>query len=144
MSPPENIIHQDRRAPTVDSLVPPEIAAKAEDIGVKKAALDARSKMALSLIAGADIAFGAIFELPVVVFFLSRMGLVHYSTLAKGRGIALVVIFVVAALLTPPDVFTQFLMAGPLYILYEISIWVSRLFGTADQSQEEAAEDATA
>lgn len=89
------------------------------------------------------LAFGAIFELPVVVFFLARMGLIHYSTLAKGRGIALVVIFIVAAVLTPPDVFTQFLMACPLYILYEISIWVARVFGTADQLADEAREDAT-
>ncbi|PLX45052.1 MAG: twin-arginine translocase subunit TatC [Deltaproteobacteria bacterium] len=89
------------------------------------------------------LAFGAIFELPVAVFFMSRMGLIHYSTLAKGRGIALVVIFIVAAVLTPPDVFTQFLMACPLYILYEISIWVARIFGTADQLEEDAREEAT-
>ncbi len=83
------------------------------------------------------LAFGVVFELPVVVFFLARMGLITHHTLARGRGYALVVIFIVAAVLTPPDVFTQLMMAGPLYILYEISIVVARVFG---RTPEEAAE----
>ena len=83
------------------------------------------------------LAFGLVFELPVVVFFLARMGLVHYKTLARVRGYALVVIFIVAAVLTPPDVFTQVLMAGPLYALYEISILVARVFGPKDDPEEE-------
>lgn len=87
------------------------------------------------------LAFGAVFELPVVVFFLARMGVVTHHTLAGARGYALVVIFIVAAILTPPDVFTQTLMAVPLYGLYEVSIWVARVFGRpADESDRAAAE----
>ncbi|GAB4255883.1 MAG: hypothetical protein Kow0092_01430 [Deferrisomatales bacterium] len=83
------------------------------------------------------LAFGAVFELPVVVFFLAKMGLITYRPLVQGRGYALVIIFIVAAILTPPDVFTQLLMAAPLYILYEISIVVARVFGRAPEEEEE-------
>ncbi len=83
------------------------------------------------------LAFGLVFELPVVVFFLARIGLVSHTMLAKGRGMALVVIFIIAAILTPPDVFTQLLMAVPLIILYEISIIVARVFGKERKVEEE-------
>jgi sec-independent protein translocase protein TatC len=73
------------------------------------------------------LAFGIVFELPVVVFFLARMGIITHEPLAKNRGYALIVIAVVAAILTPPDVFTQMMMAVPLYVLYEISIVVARV-----------------
>ncbi len=82
------------------------------------------------------LAFGVVFELPVVVFFLARMGLITHHTLARGRGYALVVIFIVAAVLTPPDVFTQLMMAGPLYVLYEISILVARVFARPPEPEE--------
>jgi sec-independent protein translocase protein TatC len=82
------------------------------------------------------LAFGVVFELPVAVFFLARMGLVTHRTLARGRGYALVIIIILAAVLTPPDVFTQLLMAVPLYALYEISIVVARVFGTKPESDE--------
>lgn len=82
------------------------------------------------------LAFGIVFELPVVVFFLAKMSLITYRPLVKGRGYALVVIFVVAAVLTPPDVFTQILMAVPLYLLYEISIVVARVFGPKPEVEE--------
>lgn len=87
------------------------------------------------------LAFGAVFELPVVVFFLARMGLVTGHTLASRRGYALVIIFILAAILTPPDVFTQTLMAVPLYCLFEVSILVARVFRRpADGTDEAAAE----
>lgn len=72
-------------------------------------------------------AFGLIFELPVITFFLTRMGVFDANWLRENRRYALVCIFLVAAVLTPPDVFTQTLMAGPLIILYEISILVARI-----------------
>lgn len=84
------------------------------------------------------LAFGVVFELPVVVFFLARMGLITHEPLARGRGYALVVIVIVAAILTPPDVFTQMLMAVPLYVLYEISIVVARVCA---RQREEAGEN---
>ncbi|MBF0349946.1 MAG: twin-arginine translocase subunit TatC [SAR324 cluster bacterium] len=79
----------------------------------------------LSLTIQLLFAFGMVFELPVITFFLARMGLVDSKGLKEHRQIAIVVIFIVAAILTPPDVFTQILMAGPLLVLYEISIVVA-------------------
>lgn len=73
------------------------------------------------------LAFGAIFELPLVALFLTKINLVTPSFLASKRRYAVVGIFIVAALLTPPDIFTQLLMVIPLLILYEISIILSRV-----------------
>ncbi len=83
------------------------------------------------------LAFGVVFELPVVTFFLAKMGVLTHHTLSRNRGYALVVIFIVAAVLTPPDVFTQMMMAGPLYALYEISILVARVFGPKPEGEED-------
>jgi sec-independent protein translocase protein TatC len=74
------------------------------------------------------IPFGLVFELPVVIFFLSKLGIIRYEQLARNRKYALLVIVILAAALTPgPDPISQMLMAGPVYLLYEISIWVSKL-----------------
>jgi len=74
------------------------------------------------------LAFGITFELPVVTFFLARIGLVtHRHLIAAGR-YAIVVIFIVAAVLTPgPDVASQLLMAAPLLVLYGVSVVVAFL-----------------
>jgi len=75
------------------------------------------------------LAFGAIFELPIVIVFFTRMGFVSPKTLAKHRKYAILLAFIVAAILTPtPDVFNQTLMAVPIIVLYEIGILVSRIF----------------
>lgn len=75
--------------------------------------------------------FGAVFELPVVAFFLGKLGIVDAAMLASGRRWAVVIILIVAAAVTPtPDFFSQLALAVPLYILYEISIWVVRLTGS--------------
>ena len=71
-------------------------------------------------------AFGLVFELPVIIFFLSKLGLVTPDLLKKKRKYAILLTFVAAAILTPPDVVTQCMMAGPLIILYEVGIVVSR------------------
>lgn len=73
------------------------------------------------------LAFGVVFELPVVIMFLTKIKLVSPKLLREKRKYALLLIFIVAAILTPPDVVTQLLMAGPLIILYEISILLSKL-----------------
>lgn len=86
-----------------------------------------RLKDYLSFTATLLLAFGAVFELPIFVFFLTKMGIIDEKTLSKNRRYAILVIFIIAAILTPPDVFTQLLMAGPLLLLYEISIWVAKL-----------------
>lgn len=74
-------------------------------------------------------AFGMIFELPLVVYILARMGILTPETLTKNRRYIIVIIFIVAAILTPPDVISQMLMAAPLLVLFEISVIVARVFG---------------
>lgn len=99
----------------------------------------------LSFSAKLLLAFGLVFELPLVLTFLARLGLVSVDFLKKNRKYALLLFFAGAAILTPPDVVTQIMMAFPLMILYEISIIGARIFGkkkpkedkkTADESEE--------
>lgn len=73
------------------------------------------------------LAFGVVFELPLFMLFLSKLGIVSPGFLTKNRKYAILLVFIVAAILTPPDVFTQVLMAIPLIILYEISIILSKI-----------------
>ena len=80
-------------------------------------------------------AFGVVFELPVVIFFLTKIGLVTPRLLKQKRKYSILLAFVLSAILTPPDVITQCMMAAPLVILYEIGILVS---GLAHRKKEEA------
>ncbi|MDW7998350.1 MAG: twin-arginine translocase subunit TatC [Thermodesulfovibrio sp.] len=74
------------------------------------------------------VAFGLVFELPILIVVATRMGLITPQTLKKYRRLAIVLAFVAAAIITPtPDAFNQTLMAVPMIILYEIGIWVSVL-----------------
>ncbi len=75
------------------------------------------------------IAFGLVFELPLVITFMARMGLVSIDFLKKNRKYAILLFFTGAAMITPPDVITQVMMAIPLMILYEISIIGAKVFG---------------
>lgn len=88
-------------------------------------------------------AFGVVFELPVVIYFLAKMGLVTPALLKKKRKYAILLTFVIAAILTPPDVITQCMMAGPLIILYEIGILVAR-FAQKKRGKEDETVDAEA
>lgn len=72
------------------------------------------------------VGFGLSFELPVIIFFFAKLGLVDDKALKDFFRYAVIIIFVVAAMLTPPDVLSQFLMAAPLIILYGISILVAK------------------
>ncbi|HDZ84412.1 MAG TPA: twin-arginine translocase subunit TatC, partial [Nitrospirae bacterium] len=75
------------------------------------------------------LSFGAIFELPVVIVFLTRMGIVTPETLAKNRKYSVLVAFILGAILTPtPDAFNQTLMAVPIIVLYEAGILASKIF----------------
>jgi len=75
------------------------------------------------------IAFGIVFELPVLMVFLGKIGVVDTGFLRRNRKYALLISFIVAAILTPtPDVVNQLLMAGPLIVLYEVSIFAVALF----------------
>ncbi|MDR3358620.1 MAG: twin-arginine translocase subunit TatC [Desulfovibrio sp.] len=85
------------------------------------------------------LAFGLIFEMPLFAFFLSRMGLVTATMMRSVRRYAVLVIFIVAAILTPPDVVSQLLMACPMLILYEVSILVAAAFGRIQKVGNSAA-----
>ena len=90
------------------------------------------------------LAFGLVFELPLVITSLARLGLVTVNFLKKNRKYAILIFFIGAAILTPPDVVTQIMMALPLMGLYEISILGAKIFGrdkNADAPAEEALED---
>jgi len=81
--------------------------------------------------------FGLAFELPVFTFFLAIIGVVTDRTLKDFFKYAVVLIFVASALLTPPDVITQFLMAGPLILLYGVSIYIAKIFNPEIPEEEE-------
>jgi sec-independent protein translocase protein TatC len=85
--------------------------------------------------------FGVAFELPVFTFFLAIIGLVDDRMLKDFFKYAVVLIFILAALLTPPDVITQFLMAGPLIILYGVSIYIAKIFNPASKDEDELEEE---
>lgn len=92
------------------------------------------------------LAFGFIFELPLAIFFLARLGLVTAASLKKFRPYAIVVAFLVGAMLTPPDPISQAALAVPMIVLYEVGIVTARLWGRdravveAEGKAEEAAE----
>ena len=73
------------------------------------------------------IAFGVVFEMPLFAYFLSRFGILSPDFMRRQRRYAILLIFIVAAILTPPDVFSQCLMALPMFLLYEVSIYVSAM-----------------
>lgn len=96
--------------------------------------MEARVSEYLSLVMTIIFAFGLSFEMPVALILLARAGLTSAAKLARFRRFAIVLIFAVAAVLTPPDVFSQIALALPMLLLYEISIlgarWVEKNRGT--------------
>jgi sec-independent protein translocase protein TatC len=90
------------------------------------------------------LAFGLVFELPLVITFLARLGVVSVDFLKKNRKYALLLFFAGAAVLTPPDVVTQIMMALPLMLLYEIAIIGARIFGKKKMEEDTAAEESAA
>ncbi len=89
------------------------------------------------------IAFGAAFEVPVAVVVLARMGIVSIDKLKAFRGYFVVLAFIVAAIITPPDVVSQLSLAIPMCLLYEVGIWAARVFirHTAAPAEEPAAKE---
>ena len=81
--------------------------------------------------------FGLAFELPIFAYFLALLGLIHDRNMTEFFKYAVIIIFIVAALLTPPDVLTQLLMAGPLIILYGFSILIVKMVNPAPPLEEE-------
>jgi sec-independent protein translocase protein TatC len=83
------------------------------------------------------LAFGMTFEVPIVVIVLVRMGLVTVEKLKEIRPYVVVGAFVVAAIVTPPDIMSQLLLAVPLCLLYEVGLWIAPLFAKITQAPEE-------
>ena len=92
----------------------------------------------LSFVLGLFVAFGVTFEVPVVVIVLHRMGIVTLAQLREGRPYVIVGAFVIAAVVTPPDVLSQVMMAVPLWLLYEAGILMAMLLS---RKQVETAAD---
>ena len=82
------------------------------------------------------LGFGIAFELPVVTYFLAKLGLVTDKTLKEFSRYAIVIIFILAAILTPPDLFSQIAMATPLLILYGVSILIAKVVNPEKEDKE--------
>ena len=81
----------------------------------------------IGLVRASVLASGLIFELPIIIYFLTKIGLVTPEVLVKYRKFALVGVLILAAVITPPDVASQIIVAIPIVILYQISIYISRI-----------------
>ncbi len=87
------------------------------------------------------LCFGAIFELPVVTTLLTQLGLIRYEWLVKLRKLVIVIIFILAAIITPPDVISQMLCAVPMCLLFELSLQISRVIGVRKKKRRAAEEE---
>ena len=92
----------------------------------------------ISVITTITFGMGVVFELPILIFFLTKIGILTPSFLRSSRKYALLVIVILAAIITPPDVFSQLMVSAPLYILYEVGIVVS---SRAYRKKQEAEKD---
>lgn len=83
----------------------------------------------LSFISSILLSSGLVFELPLLIILLTQLNLITASTLTKYRKYVILVIFIIAAIITPPDVISQALLGVPMVLLYEISIWIAKVIG---------------
>jgi sec-independent protein translocase protein TatC len=90
----------------------------------------------ISLVRSSVIACGLVFELPIIIYFLTKIGLVTPEFLIKYRKYSLVLVLILAAIITPPDVASQIIVAIPILILYEVSIHISRIVIKNQQRKE--------
>lgn len=95
----------------------------------------------MNFILGMLVAFGAVFEMPVLSYLLSRLGILKAKSLVKARKYAVLIVFLVAAVITPPDVLSQIMTAIPMLALYELSIAVSRAAEKKAPAEDEEEED---
>jgi sec-independent protein translocase protein TatC len=87
------------------------------------------------------IAFGCAFEVPIVVIVLARMNIVPVEKLKEFRGYFVVLAFIIAAIITPPDVVSQLALAIPMCLLYEVGIWAAQIFIKHTKAPEDKAEE---
>jgi sec-independent protein translocase protein TatC len=91
----------------------------------------------LSFVLTMFLAFGCAFEVPIVVVVLARMGVVSVEKLKEWRGYFIVIAFIIAAIITPPDVVSQLALAIPMVLLYEVGLWAARIFIKTTKAPEE-------
>lgn len=96
----------------------------------------------LSFVLTMFLAFGCAFEVPIVVIVLARMGIVPIAKLKEFRGYFVVLAFIIAAVITPPDVVSQLALAIPMILLYEVGIWAAQIFIKHTKAPEEPPEAA--
>ena len=89
----------------------------------------------ISTVRASVIACGIVFELPIVIYFLTKVGLVTPEILRKYRKIALVLVLILSAIITPPDVASQIIVAVPVLILYQVSIYISKVVIKREEKQ---------
>lgn len=93
----------------------------------------------IGLVRACVLACGLIFELPIIIYFLSKLGLVNPPFLKKNRKYAIVLILILSAVITPPDVASQIIVAIPVLILYEVSIFISKIVVKREKKKKETA-----
>jgi sec-independent protein translocase protein TatC len=96
----------------------------------------------LSFVLTMFLAFGAAFEVPIVVIVLARMGVVSVEKMKEFRGYFIVLAFIIAAVITPPDVVSQLALAIPMVLLYEVGIWAAQIFIKHTKAPEDTSETA--
>ncbi|WP_338733362.1 twin-arginine translocase subunit TatC [Mangrovimonas cancribranchiae] len=89
----------------------------------------------ISLVRSSVLASGIIFELPIIIYFLTKIGLVTPQGMKKYRKFALVIVLVLSAIITPPDIASQVIVAIPILVLYQVSIYISKVVVKRDQKQ---------
>jgi sec-independent protein translocase protein TatC len=81
------------------------------------------------------VASGIFFELPILIYFLTKLGLVTAKSLRDFRKYTLIIVLILAAIITPPDVISQIIVAIPIMILYEMSIWIAVLMERKEKTK---------
>jgi sec-independent protein translocase protein TatC len=94
-------------------------------------------KSYIGIITSLVFASGLIFELPILVYFLSKVGIITPAFMRKYRKHALIIILIVAGIITPPDIFSQIMVTIPMYALFEVSIFVSARIEKERNAREE-------
>ncbi len=82
------------------------------------------------------LGFGVVFEMPVLIFLLTQLGIINPEFLIKHRGVMIVCIFILAAIITPPDVVSQLMLAMPMLVLLQISIFISKIVYLSNQKKK--------
>ncbi|WP_289041246.1 twin-arginine translocase subunit TatC [uncultured Zobellia sp.] len=95
----------------------------------------------ISTVRSAVIACGVLFELPIIIYFLTKVGLVTPEIMKKYRKIALVVVLILSAVITPPDVASQIIVAVPVLVLYQVSIYISKIVLKKEAKRERKAKE---